>query len=202
MVFGRLTVIRVSERPKYLVCKCECGTEKEVHHTNLGRSTVSCGCLNKEMIRNYRIHRVPCSKFASIEQVLVNRTWKAMIQRCLKPNCKTFHRYGGRGITICARWMDFRNFWDDMGSTFRFGLQIERKNNNGNYEPDNCCWATPKEECRNKSNNRIITFLGESKPMVAWAEQMNLHPKTLRWRIVSGWSVEKSLTHPVTKSPV
>lgn len=120
-----------------------------------------------------------------------------MIQRCTNPKAVGFKRYGGRGISVCERWLTFANFLEDMGERPK-GLFIERKDNNGNYEPGNCCWATKIEQARNTRRNRMLTFRGRTQPMCAWADEMNISQDNLENRINQmGWSVDKALTTPV-----
>lgn len=83
----------------------------------------------------------------------VYNRWMAMKRRCFNPNSTRYERYGGRGITVCARWLEFENFYADMGDPPP-GTTLERIDNNGNYEPGNCCWVTPKDQANNRSNNR------------------------------------------------
>jgi hypothetical protein len=97
--------------------------------------------------------------------------WKAMRSRCNNPNTPAYGRYGGRGIRVCARWDSFTAFRADMGEAPE-GLSIEREDNDGNYEPSNCCWATPKQQARNMRVNRLIEHEGETMCLAAWAERM------------------------------
>lgn len=127
--------------------------------------------------------------------------WRNMIQRCTNPKSVGFHRYGGRGIVVCDRWLTFENFLADMGEIPKKGLTLERKNNDGNYEPGNCRWATRKEQSRNISTNHILTHPdGRSLPVSQWAEIFGCNVSTLFFRIASGWTDEKILTTPIGPS--
>lgn len=97
--------------------------------------------------------------------------WASMKQRCSNPKTINFRDYGGRGITVCQRWREsFENFFADMGVR-PAGMQLDRyPNKDGNYEPGNCRWITPKANARNRRNNRLLTYRGETRPMAEWAE--------------------------------
>jgi hypothetical protein len=101
-----------------------------------------------------------------------------MLFRCFNPKSKDFSEYGGRGITVCNRWLSFDFFYADMGDKPE-GLTIERINNDGNYEPGNCRWATRKDQNRNKQNSKLFTYLGETKCLAAWAEEYGIVYATL-----------------------
>jgi hypothetical protein len=117
-----------------------------------------------------------------------------MRERCLRTNHPAFHRYGGRGIKVCARWDSFLNFLEDMGPKPGDGFTLERLNNDGDYEPDNCKWATPREQGNNRSDNRLLEFRGETLTIAEWASRLGLRHTTIRMRLEKGWSVEKALT--------
>ena len=125
-------------------------------------------------------------------------SWVEMKQRCLNPNDPFFHRYGGRGITICGRWLDsFENFLADMGERPK-GQTLERVKPDGNYEPGNVKWGTHAEQARNRSNNVMLTFRGETMCIAAWAERIGLPRKTLEKRLNHhGFTVEQALTLPL-----
>lgn len=124
---------------------------------------------------------------------LYNR-WNAMIGRCYRPSQKIFARYGGRGIKVCERWHDFMNFYADMESTFETNLELERIDNNKEYAPDNCRWATHKEQMNNRSIGRHITINDITKTLAEWCDSVNIKSSTVRQRFyVYGWSIEKSL---------
>ena len=125
------------------------------------------------------------------------RTWSQMINRCENPKATSYNSYGGRGITVCDRWRSsFTDFYADMGAQPSPEHSIERRDVNGNYTPDNCCWATPVEQGRNKRNNHLLTLGDETMPLSAWAERIGIGAGTIRMRIVSGWSVEQALLTP------
>ncbi len=109
--------------------------------------------------------------------------WCAMKRRCLNKNAKKYKIYGKIGISICERWMKFENFLEDMGERPSGKHQIDRTDNNGNYEPENCKWVTPKQNCRNTRRNRMIKFNGREQCLTAWAEELNFSVGCLKGRL-------------------
>lgn len=123
--------------------------------------------------------------------------WCHMINRCTNPKYNFYYNYGGRGIGVCRRWSEsFAIFVCDMGSPPTSRHQIDRINNDGNYEPGNCRWATQKEQLRNRRGNVILALGEKTQCLAQWAEECGIHAKTISGRIASGWSVAKSLTTP------
>lgn len=122
--------------------------------------------------------------------------WISLRDRCGNPNNKEFRNYGGRGIKVCERWLNsFENFLTDMGKRPP-GMSIERDDVNGDYEPNNCRWATAGEQARNKRNNRIFCYDGLTMTMTDWAAHLGVSLQTLNSRRRAGWSVERILAVP------
>lgn len=195
--FNRLTVTGICRVPwkhgtrSGLIWRCSCGVEGQCPKwAVIDGKKKSCGCLKIQSLIERRKTHGQSGK-------ITYKIWASMIQRCMNPYASGFKRYGGRGITVCERWLAFSNFFADMGERPK-GLFIERKDNNGNYEPGNCCWATKIAQSRNTRRNRMLTFQGRTQPMCAWADEMKISQSNLENRINQlGWSVEKSLTTPV-----
>lgn len=116
-----------------------------------------------------------------------------MKQRCHNPNNHNYKNYGARGISICKRWMDFPSFLSDMGPK-PHGLTIDRINNEGNYEPGNCRWATTKQQRDNQRTCYQVSFNGRTDNITNWARSIGIHPDTLKHRLVVGWPIDIALT--------
>lgn len=197
--FGYLTVIARGFRldsggwRKYWLCRCECGVEKEVHAVALRQgSTKSCGCKRSEMLslalRKHGQTHTP-----------IYQVWRSMVRRCHDNKHTAYPDYGQRGITVCERWREsFEAFVSDMGSPLD-GLTLERRDNDGNYGPDNCYWATRKQQANNRRSCRYLTHDGITLTVAAWGERTGFGENVLRARLRSGWSVERTLTEPVHK---
>ncbi|MBS4025650.1 MAG: hypothetical protein KGZ96_08250 [Clostridia bacterium] len=166
-------------------CLCDCGSNTEVATGDLTKNAVkSCGCLKgKNQFDN------PSYLYKSYPRIY--RIWQGIKKRCANPNYESYANYGGRGIKVCEKWQEFPAFlfWA-LENGYEKNREIDRINNNGNYEPSNCRWVTAKENSRNKSNNRHITIKGVTKTMAEWAEIAGVLPKTISDRIERGWPEE------------
>lgn len=124
------------------------------------------------------------------------KSWSGMKERCFRRANPKFKFYGGRGITVCDRWLDFRNFLADMGQCPP-GLTLDRfPNNNGNYEPGNCRWATVIEQQNNRRSNHLITAFDETLTLSQWVTKTGFNHKTILTRLGLGWTPEKALSLP------
>lgn len=193
--FGRLLVVGQVDDVTFLAT-CDCGNSIICLGRNLRSTSVSsCGCLRKEMLRlgpiaarkhGMHLSRTYCS-------------WQHIKRRCNNRAAREYPHYGGRGIAVCSRWMNsFENFLEDMGEVPP-DMSIDRINNDGNYEPSNCRWATPRQQALNKRSNCVLTFKGKTMTVTEWADKLGMIAHSLQNRIGRGWSTERALTTPVNQ---
>lgn len=191
-MFGLLTVIaQCVDRPRYFSCSCECGTEKPVRKDHLlTGKTISCGCeaARRSSARAGKMHEARRSHAASKSRAYTS--WCAMKQRCQNPNNNAYRRYGGRGIYVCDRWQSFDCFLADMGQPAD-GMTLERIDNDGPYSPENCRWASRREQSGNLSVNRNVTWNGETLNLSEWSRRTGIHRNTLDQRLAAGWPLER-----------
>jgi len=193
--FGRLFVISRAEvtgaRNVMWHCKCDCGNMTVAAAANIGRTTFSCGCLAKETAADL-LRKARYSRSHGMSKSAEHRIWNGIQQRCHNPNAPKYFRYGARGIKVCKRWRDsFENFYADMGPRPSSCRSIERKDNNGNYEPNNCVWATIAEQSRNTRTNHFITIDGVSLCVVDWCKALNI-PKWKPYEMTRGRGRDRS----------
>lgn len=201
--FGRLLVIsdkmylpvgNQGRKAVFYECRCDCGITKTIRYDDLrSNRTVSCGCYNKENTKTkFTAHGMRNHPLYNI--------WNSMIQRCYNPNSKSYKNYGGRGIIMCDEWKNeltgCEQFATDMGNRPSHKHSIDRIDVNGNYQPNNCRWATPDQQMRNTRRNKLLSYNGITKPLVEWAEEYNLPYDILAGRIRKKWSMETALTFP------
>lgn len=167
---------------------CSCGKTKEIVNASVrARLTKSCGCLRVEVATTFKTTH----GFAGKNRTPEYAVWKSMRMRCNNPADGNYYRYGGRGIAVCARWSNYPTFIADMGCRPSSAHSIDRIDVNGNYEPNNCRWATMSEQARNKRSTRNITAGGLTLPAIDWAEKLGKPVNTLYSRIRMGWSDEE-----------
>lgn len=189
--YGRLTTIsKVSLKgPAKWLCACDCGVFSKVWASNLvSNHTTSCGCASLERAITHGQSKTPEYK-----------AWMNMWSRCTNPKTRYWHRYGGRGISVCSKWTSFEAFFEDMGarpiSCER--ISVDRINCDGDYEPGNCRWATQKTQARNTSVNVMVCVGGKSMTLAEAVETTNIKYNTVLYRLKRGWSVERALAEPV-----
>ncbi len=201
MKFGRLTAISFEghyvtpKQQKYQTWKfrCECGNEIVCLKTNVtSLHTTSCGCLRIERLREALTTHGLCP---AIGRSPIFDAYHHAKARCENPKDKRFNRYGARGIKFLFN--DFEHFISEMESSWKPGLSLDRKNNDGHYEPGNCKWSSDVEQSRNRSSNRLLTLNGVMLPAVAWAEKLGWSPAVIYNRVRYGWSEQEILTTPV-----
>ena len=192
-IFGRLTVVSRAENSKRgkarWDCRCECGgvTTTTGEYLRSGH-TKSCGCFNLEAIANR-------SKIHGMSRTAEYRTWTHLKGRAINPNDAAAKHYRDRGIEVCPQWRNsFDAFYRDMGPRPSLEHSIDRIDNSKGYFKENCRWATPKEQARNKRNNYLIEFNGQTRCIAEWSELLGIPYNRLHWRIASGWSVQRALT--------
>jgi len=188
--FHKLTVLSWASWRQYSngreslwLCQCDCGKQPIVPQRNLvGGNTKSCGCI---IGQHKRIH--------GASETPEFRIWGSMHSRCENPRHPSYPDYGGRGINVCERWSDFTAFREDMGLRPFPDAQIERVDNDGNYEPANCRWATRVEQGNNRRSSRFLTINGETKTLAQWEHVAGLRQGSISQRLRAGWAPEDVL---------
>ncbi len=183
--FDRLYVVSFSHKDEkgrmWWNCHCSCGTDKPIRAKHLRAHAVkSCGCLPED------IKRLPVDGYGC---------YSSMIQRCCNPKDKQYWRYGGRGIKVCDRWRESaKNFFEDMGPRPSRKHSIDRfPDQDGDYQPGNCRWATKQEQARNRRNNRLYEHNGVSRLIIDWAEHTGINVATIKSRLRLGWPFAEAI---------
>lgn len=198
--FGRLLVVKFAGNGKNGIpmweCLCDCGNKKNVSTGHLVHGdTQSCGCLLAEArkLNNY-IHGESRTRLYKI--------WVGIKSRCYDKQSRSFHKYGQRGITVCKEWCDYYEVFKEwaIANGYQDNLTLDRIDNEGNYEPSNCRWATQKEQQNNRRNNHLLTYNDETLTVSQWNEKLGFPRGTISQRLNKlGWSVEKALTTNLRK---
>lgn len=188
--FGCLTVISCPEYcPTQTIvwAKCYCGKTISIIAANLIKRNSKCTCKGTTFS-----HGMKGTKIYSV--------WRSMKERCSSPNSQFFYAYGARGISVCERWQKFENFYEDMGDRPSDSHSIDRINNDGNYEPGNCRWATAKEQARNKKKTKMATYKDVTKPVSEWIEILGLKPAVIYDRLRRGWPTKEAFELAINPS--
>lgn len=205
--FGRLVVIErvgVAKSGHALwSCVCDCGNHHTTTSNQLHSGAKSCGCLQRERAAEAARSRkgVPSHKKHVIgqEHYRLHQCYKDMLNRCYNKNNRSFSRYGSRGIEVCSDWRkDFYLFRDwALKNGYSDNLTLDRIDVNGNYEPANCRWVTPKVQNNNRGNNRIVQYKGETMTLHELSEKCGIAYKTLWARVNYGWSISAAVETPL-----
>lgn len=193
--FGRLVVESTSQENGRTICHCicDCGNRKLVRRDHLtGGKIISCGCYQHEIAgRTNRTHGMSRNR--------IYRIWKSLRNRCENANIPQYSDWGGRGITVCEEWHSFEQFYEwAIRHGYSDNLSIDRKDNEGDYCPENCRWTTAKEQALNRRSNVLITHNGVTKHISEWDKDIGSSKSgRVRARLNAGWSVERAVTTPV-----
>lgn len=188
--FGSWLVVGYNKSRGKWELKCECGNTglAKTYQLTSGKSTRCTKCRNKVVGEKNSTHRLTRTKLYGV--------WNGMKQRCGNPNTEKYRIYGARGICVCDEWKnDFMAFYNwAMDNGYSEELSIDRINVNGNYEPKNCRWISLKAQANNTRTNHKVTFNNETHTLTEWAEITGIKQPTIRFRLKSGWNVERALT--------
>ena len=192
--YGELTVIGLAGfrhvRNDVFLCKCDCGIYTYAQMAQLTRGKKkTCGCHFEQRRNGKGIAHTP-----------TYLSWASMKRRCYDKNFKQYKDYGGRGVTVCDRWLEsIENFIEDMGERPE-GCTLDRIDTDGNYCKENCKWSTKSEQVRNRRANFNITIDGETKCLEDWCIQYGINRSTVYSRLVRNWDIKKALTTPINKN--
>lgn len=190
--FAGIKMVKPPGTQRIWKCRCDCGEEftRAIPSSDKARNAMTCGCARVESARKrFTKHR------HTIEQKPLYTVWAGMKARCRDVSNSHYRFYGGRGIVVCDRWLDFHNFFCDMSEGYRPGVQLDRINVDGNYEPGNVRWATKEEQSINRRNSCWITINGDRKHINEWSKLSGLHPETIRRRFKTGVTGMDILSH-------
>lgn len=196
MTFGSWFVVEYAGRRTWM-CRCNCGRTANVDGKSLRRGhSISC----RPCSSTFR----PAARTHGARQTRLYNIWCGMKRRCLNETDAAYPRYGGRGIVICDDWLTFKPFSDwALANGYADNLTIDRRDNDKGYSPENCRWATYREQNRNYSRVRYVEFKGERVAVIDLAERFGIKPYTLRQRLFRrGWSVEKAIAFRVIRANI
>lgn len=200
MIFGRLTVLGYAGKNKgnrsgYWNCRCVCGQHSKVSSAPLKSGhTQSCGCLQKERSSSATTTHGSTANGQSTAEF---RAWIGMKKRCLNPNYRQYHDYGGRGISVHPDWINnFASFLEHVGPRPTANHSLDRIDNSKCYEPGNVRWSDRIAQANNKRSSRVLTVSGDTKTIAEWGRKTGLSPATIWYRIKRGWSNEQAVLCP------
>lgn len=192
---GPIKVIGKSKtKRRTALFKCSCGNKFEAIILQVKNgNTKSCGCFRDNKIKEQGFKNVIHGR----RNHPLYKMWQGMIRRCNDSKDFGYRNYGGRGIQVCDRWKNINLFIEDMYPLYSIGLELDRIDVNGNYEPNNCRWVTRKQNMNNTRRNRIVEYNGVKKTVSEWSDDLNIPYKRLLARL-NNWDVEKSFTYQIS----
>jgi len=188
--FGKLVVVQFSHihpKTRYAIwlLRCDCGGVATANCSDLKKGhKATCGCTHSRLQHG-------CAK--KDKWTRTYRIWTGLSVRCHNRNSRKWKWYGARGIVVCDRWKKFENFIEDMGEPPQ-GMELDRIDNDGNYEPTNCRWTTRREQMRNTRHNRYLSMGGETMCVASWAERTGLSQQRIYTRLKADWTIERART--------
>lgn len=202
--YGRLKVINYAysaKNQRHWVCLCDCGNITLPTTNSLKKgNTTSCGCRARELTKKFNHDRRKYKMEYEKNRPVLYYTWLNMCRRCNNPKMPDYYRYGGRGIKVCDEWLDYSTFEEwAMNSGWEKGLTLDRIDNEGNYFPENCRWATRDQQANNKRTCIFLTYNGKTQTMAQWARECGVSSTTISNRYHAGWDAERIITTPVKK---
>lgn len=180
------------KKERYYECLCVCGNTTKARKVDLkSGNSKSCGC------RAAKAAKIRLTKHG-MSKTKIYAAWLNMIRRCNDPKNNRYKIYGARGISVCERWMSFENFYSDVGAIPFTGATLDRVDSNLGYYPENVKWASQLEQQRNRTNNVLFTYEGESLTAGEWADRLGVNRQTMASRLLlRGWSIERALSQPI-----
>lgn len=198
--YCRLNVIRfveiANDGHSVWKCRCKCGKTTKVKAAYLNNGAVrSCGCLQRDCVREIGKGSAKWMATHGLSKHPIYGVWSGMMTRCYNAHASGYCKHGGRGIRVCKRWHDVRNFVKDMGASYPGrSYQIERVANDGNYSPSNCIWATAAQQARNRRSNVKFTHNGRTMCLKDWATELGVDYRKAHKRVrYKGWTISKAL---------
>jgi len=191
--YGSIVIMHKEPGKYYWHYRCDCGVVGRVYSGQIGKLKRCKKCYLKNIGNSRRTHG-KC-------KTRIYRIWQNMKKRCLAKEHSDYAYYGGRGITVCDKWMRFEGFYADVGEPPSSRHQLDRVDNDGNYEPCNVRWVSRSQNCRNRRSNRLIEWNGEVKTVAEWSEVLGISQGALRQRLHRGWSIQRAFTKGVKSQP-
>lgn len=201
--YGNLVALEFSGRDRWRAAlwrfRCDCGNDSYVARIDQVQRGViqACGCKRQEWLHSQEQRGVKHGHTAGGKRTSEYVSWRGMLDRCHRPTTVNYVRYGGRGIKVCEQWLQFEHFLADMGKKPSRFHTVDRIDNDGNYEPGNCRWQHPRQQNRNRVNNRHVVYLGQQMTLAEACELQGINRNVVDSRLRRGWTPERAVTTPV-----